>query len=221
MVNVLNTILVDDHQIFIEGLKSVLQKSSLEVIATAADGNEALELIQFRQPEFLILDLNLPGKDGLEILSFIKYHRLPIKTLVLSMYADPKIVRSALKKGAKGYLLKDRDIHELKNAIEEIIKGNIYLGKGLPSVSIGNEKLRKRSPIYSDPFTKKHYLTKREIEILNLIAQAMSNKEIARELFISDQTVGVHRKNIMRKLGVSNTAGLVKLAYDHSLVQTP
>ena len=183
------------------------------------NGNQAIELLESQRPDLALLDLNLPGKDGLEILQYIFKKKLPTKTLVLTMYSDPKVVRKALKSGAAGYLLKDQDAGELTSAIREVMRGKTYLGKGL-SEMVNSTKLmgRPSKETYQDTFPKIHYLTKREAEILNLIAQAMSNKEIAQELFISDQTVSVHRKNIMRKLGVSNTAGLVKIAYDNSLI---
>ncbi len=219
------TIIADDHEIFLEGLKNVLRRypkdMQFHIVGEAANGCELISLLKHQPADLLILDLNMPEKDGLEVLQFIRRSHLGILTLALSMYESPKIIRSAFKAGLHGYVLKDRGIEALFAGIREISCGNTHLCEGI-SLSNGAVKARAagRQPRYlaNDRFVKKHSLTKRELEILQLITQALSNKEIAKALFISDQTVSVHRKNIMRKLGVSNTAGLVKIAFDNSLV---
>lgn len=221
----LKTIIADDHKIFLEGLKTVLHRYAremqFEIVGEASNGAELIRLLKHQPADLLIFDLNMPEKDGLEVLQFIHNFRIDILTLALTMYESPKIIRSAFKAGVDGYLLKDKGIESLFAAIREIVAGRAYvpegihLGSALPrSLAAG----RGSKYLASDRFVKKHSLTKRELEILQLITQALSNKEIAKALFISDQTVSVHRKNIMRKLGVTNTAGLVKVAYDNSLV---
>ena len=220
------TIIADDHEIFLEGLKTVLrrypQDMQFQIVGEATNGLELINLLKHKATDLLTFDLNMPGKDGLEVLQFIHHARIPILTLALTMYESPKIVRTALKAGVDGYVLKDKGVAPLFTGIREIASGHTYVSEG---ITIGNNGVARtkavgRQPRYlaSDRFVKKHSLTKRELEILQLITQALSNKEIAKTLFISDQTVSVHRKNIMRKLGVSNTAGLVKIAYDNSLV---
>jgi len=142
--------------------------------------------------------------------------------LALTMYDEAKLVKSAFKAGVDGYILKNSDPYELLRAIEEVLKGKTYIGIGVQLVGAranGTTFMAdKEKGKFEDKFIQKYNLTKREIEILKLISQAFSNKEIASELFISDQTVSVHRKNIMRKLNVSNIAGLIKIAYDNSIV---
>lgn len=219
------TIIADDHEIFLEGLKNVLRRCArdmqFQIVGEAADGQELISLLKRHAADLLIFDLNMPEKDGLEVLQFIRHSRLGLLTLALTMYDSPKIVRSAFKAGVDGYVLKDKGIEPLFDGIREIASGNTYLcegislGQGMPRAKMAGRQSRYPA---NDRFVKKHSLTKRELEILQLITQALSNKEIAKTLFISDQTVSVHRKNIMRKLGVSNTAGLVKIAYDNSLV---
>lgn len=221
------TILADDHRIYIEGLKAVFARHhddtlSFQISSTVYSGAEVLRTIQENELDLLIMDLNLPGKDGLEVLDVIQRSGLSIRVIVLTIYDDPKIIKAAFKKGVDGYLLKNRPVEELFRAIKAVLKGESFMGDG---ISVGkyrqstmNGSGRVKKSFFADRFIKKHHLTKREVEILHLITQALSNKEIAHRLFISDQTVSVHRKNIMRKLGVSNTAGLIKLAYEYSLV---
>ncbi len=223
-MQIIKTILADDHRIFIEGLKAVLsasEKFRFDIVGVAHDGETLINLLRRRQAHLLLLDLNLAGKDGLEALAALQKERTHVKVLVISMYDDPKIVKAALKSGAHGYILKDKGIEELFLAINTLLVGQRFLGEGV-SVSDNNgyhpAPAKQHADFHlEDRFMKKYHLTKRELEILRLIIRALSNKEIAKELYISDQTVSVHRKNIMRKLGVSNTAGLIKAAYDFSL----
>ncbi len=224
-MQIIKTILADGHPIFIEGLKSVLGTSDkyfFDVLYTLCEGEELIRSIKRRQADLLILELNLSEVDGLEILATIQRERVSLRVLVLTTYDDPKIVKSALKYGAKGYILKDGNLNELFFAIDEVLHGHVYIGNGITLAESGRSTAvagkQQTDFAVEDRFIKKYNLTKRELEILRLISGAMSNKEIAKELYISDQTVGVHRKNIMRKLGVSNTAGLIKVAYDYSLI---
>lgn len=212
------TIISDDHPIFIEGLKSVLCQH-ITLVGCAGNGLECLELLKSNSPQLLILDLNLPEKNGFEILDWIQHHKADgPKVLVLTMYKQPHFVTKAMEKGASGYLLKDEHILHIKEAISMILKGNTYIGPNLPKnngICRGHSKTNGQ---FKDEFLPKQKLTKRELQVLELITEAFNNKEIGQKLFISDQTVGVHRKNIMRKLGVTNTAGLIKLAFEHHLV---
>ena len=219
------TIIADDHAIFLEGLKTILRRYprdiQFQIVGEATNGLELISLLKHKTADLLIFDLNMPEKDGLEVLQFIHHSRINILTLALTMYESPKIVRSAFKAGVDGYVLKDRGIEPLFAGIREVVSGNTFVSEGI-SLSNGlpraKASVRQSRYLSSDRFVKKHSLTKRELEILQLITQTLSNKDIAKALFISDQTVSVHRKNIMRKLGVSNTAGLVKIAYDNCLV---
>lgn len=183
----------------------------------AHDGDVLWQLLQMTAADLLILDLNMPERNGLEILEIAgKLPHVP-QILVLSMYDDVKIVRAAFRAGADGYILKRATILELYRAIEEVMAGEHFEGTGItmlePDIPAHFEEDEFR-----DTFVQRYQLTKREVEILKFIAQAKSNKEIAKTLYISDQTVSVHRKNIMRKMSVNNTAALIKLVYDNQLV---
>jgi len=220
----IKTILADDHRIFIEGLKAVLSRHPalrFDIIGEAQSGSELLHVLKkTTDAELVVLDLNLPETNGLEAMRILKERKAAFKILALTSHGEPDIIKSAFRLGANGYILKNGGIDELYSAIEGVLTGERYMGEGL---ALPAESKYKRSALSKGFFTegrltKKHNLTKRELEILHLIAQAFSNKEIAKELFISDQTVSVHRKNIMRKLGATNTAGLIKIAYDNSIV---
>ncbi len=218
-----NVVIADDHQLFIAGLKGMLVDVNgyeMNLLDVANTGEELISILKQNVPDLLILDLNMPERDGLDVLGTIRDQYKSLKILALTMYDESKIVKSAFKSGVDGYVLKSTGKEELLRAIAEVLEGKTYLGKGvsLNSVMEGASRKSDNAFHFEDRFIKKYNLTKREIEILRLISLALSNKEIAKELFISDQTVSVHRKNIMRKLGVSNTAGLIKIAYDHSLI---
>lgn len=227
-MHIINTIIADDHQIFVEGLQQLLLRRAdyrYRIIGTAFDGREALHQIKHHKAEadLLILDLNMPGMDGLEVLEALGSEKKHLKILVLTMHDEPRLVREAIKAGADGYMLKREGAEELFQGINEIMSGNRFLGKGLvlhqaEEKEGSAEKLLSRKHLFEDGYILKYNLTKREMEILRLITKAKSNKEIGKTLFISDQTVSVHRKNIMRKLGVTNTAGLIKVAYENSLI---
>ncbi len=225
-VPTLRVLIADDHQIFIEGLKTVLKKAEnfdFQIVGEAGTGNGIIKLASEVEADLLLLDMNLPDMDGMEVISQLKEKGSTLLIITLSMYDESKIVKAAFKSGADGYLLKSNNISELYAAIEAVMMGNTYLGEGLTLTNRTGTHTRfmhegKLSVDFSDRFVKKFKLTKREIEVLKLVALAMSNKEIARELYISDQTVSVHRKNIMHKVGVNSTASLIKLAYEHNLI---
>ena len=224
-MNVIKTLLADDQCVFVEGLKTVLsarQFPRFDIVGVTSSGEALLHLIRRQSADLLILDLNLSGRDGVEVLKCIHSEKLSIRTLVFSRYDDPRIVKSAFHAGVDGYILKDKPIEELFTAACEVLGGHSFVGEGVvlhdPNPRRPNSRSAALPFVLEDSFVRKHHLTKRELEILRLIAEALSNKEIARELFISDQTVSVHRKNIMRKLGVSNTAALIRTAFQNSLV---
>lgn len=224
----IRTVIADDHQLFTEGLKNILRKSSrfdFDIIGEAGDGNALIPILHRSFPDLLLLDLNMPESDGFDVLMKIREEYSDLKILALTMYDEAKLVKTAFKAGVDGYILKQTGPAELMEAIDVVLQGKTYVGEGVdiignqyvsPSAMNGNRKAKRSK--FEDKFIQKYNLTKRELEILRLITQALSNKEIAKELYISDQTVSVHRKNIMRKLGVSNIAGLIKIAYDNSLI---
>ena len=220
-MNSIRVAIADDHILFQQGLKQLLEteeEMDFEVVALASSGRDLERIIKSARSHLLFLDLNMPGQDdGLKTFKKIKIWNKALKVIVLTMYDDPKIVKEALKAGVDGYILKQYGKEELLTAVKEVLLGNVYMGKGV-ATNYERQMAINIQAQFDDKYARKYKLTKRELEILQLISQALSNKEIAKELYISDQTVSVHRKNIMRKLNVSNTAGLIKVAYTNSLI---
>jgi DNA-binding NarL/FixJ family response regulator len=214
-----SVLLADDHRLFAESLKlmlSTLNQFDLEIIAEAENGFDVLDLLHQHRPDLLILDLNMPGKDGIRVLQEWSSPNHHTKSLVLTSYDDDVIFHKVASSGAHGYLLKSCNREELVSAISTVLGGGKYFpDRDIESIRPGAANPGTRD--YDDDFRKRYNLTKREMEVLKLIAKAMNNKQIGQLLYISDQTVGVHRKNIMKKMGVSNTAGLIKMAYDNHI----
>ncbi|MBT8231119.1 MAG: response regulator transcription factor [Saprospiraceae bacterium] len=222
-MSAVNSVLVDVQTIFLAGLKAYFREVNPLNINVVGEENTAEGLLLFLhknlQTNLIIMDLNLPDEDGLELIPKIRKQFRDVKILVLTSYGDYKFVGQALKSGADGYILKSNETEDLLKGLEEVLSGNTYLAPGLHiTPPNGKRLLGNKKSNYEDRFVIKQKLTTREHEVLELITQAKNNKEIAKELFISDQTVGVHRKNIMRKLGVRNTINLIKFALENQLV---
>ena len=222
-MSAISSVIVDNQSIFRAGLKSffsALDEPNVEVIGEEKTA-EGLILFLHKNlsTQLVLLDLNLPDQDGLELIPQIRRQFKTVKIFVLTSYSDYKFVGQALKNGADGYILKSNETDHLIEGIQEVMLGNTYIAPGLHITPPNGKRLTNgKKSIYEDRFVIKQKLTKREHEVLELITEAKNNKEIAKELYISDQTVGVHRKNIMRKLGVKNTINLIKFALENQLV---
>ncbi len=189
----------------------------VEVLGSAHNGVELLLKMQSLSPDILLLDLNMPVMNGLEVIPIIRQDYPHVQIIVVTKYSDPKFVRECLQlHKVSGYLLKTSGFHELIDALKNVMNGQTYISKNLqlyPKDNIENDSLS----LFDEAFLSKYNLTRREVEILGLISQAKSSSEIAENLFISPQTVGAHRKNIMRKLNISTTAGLVRFAIENQM----
>ncbi|MBT8191666.1 MAG: response regulator transcription factor [Saprospiraceae bacterium] len=219
----INSVIVDKQSIFRAGLRAYFEGVQSLPLKVTGEESTAEGLLLFLHKnldtDLIFLDLNLPDQDGLELIPEIRKQFRNIKIFVLTSYSDYKFVGQALKNGADGYILKSNEPEELLTGIEEIMSGHTFIAKGLHITPPNGKRLTSgKKSIYEDRFVIKQKLTNREHEVLELITQAKNNKEIAKELYISDQTVGVHRKNIMRKLGVRNTINLIKFALENQLV---
>jgi len=208
-------LLADDHKIFREGVRSILEKEKdMEVIGEASNGAEVLELIEQVKTDVLVLDIDIGSPNGIEITASISEKHPETKIMILSMMGLHDFVIQALEKGAIGFLLKNTGKDEVLTAIRSVSKGDSYFSREVSAILI--EQLQK--PASS---RKKHTeipISPRELEVLKLIAQEFSNAEIAEKLYISIRTVDTHRRNLLEKLGVKNTAGLVKFAIQKGLV---
>lgn len=209
-MNPYRIILADDHAMFRQGIKNILESvKDLEVVGEASNGFELLELLGQLTPDMVILDISMPQMRGIEATREIKMISSDIKVLILTMHKDMEYVYSAMSAGAEGYLVKEDADTELFAAIEKLRNQGHYLSPLLSS-EVAFELIQAsdkgESPTTSDS------LTTREREVLKLIAEGTPNKEIADLLYISIRTVENHRTNIMRKLGIKQTANLVKYA---------
>jgi len=213
-------LIADDHRLYVETLVIALEHQKaipVKIIDTVHNGEELLRKLQIHSPDIILLDLNMPVLNGLEVIPVIRAEYPDLKILVVTKYSDPKFVKECLQiHGVSGYVLKTSTLSELLDGIYQVDHGNSYISKGLqiyPKETFDEEE----STPFDETFLAKYNLTRRELEILGLIAHAKSNAEIADGLFISPQTVGAHRKNIMRKLNISSTAGLVRFAIENQL----
>lgn len=208
---------------FVEGLDAYfkLYEKTYNIVNQVCSAEELQNAILEDEFDVLIMELNIPDQDGLSLIQHLRKDNPEMKILVLSSYTDSKLVRNAMINGADGFVAKKSTFRELIYALQEILEGSTYIGDGLrtsPAAFKKKENVVETKSEYNDTFTLKQKLTKREQEILELITQGKSNKHIGKELYISFQTVGVHRKNIMKKLGIRNTVSLIKFALENHLV---
>ena len=212
--------IADDHTLFVDALVLALQQQSLfpvQILGTAKNGEDLLLELQSLKPDILLLDLNMPVMNGLEVIPILKEEYPEIQIIIVTKYNDPKFVRECIQEHkVSGYILKTSSFQELMEAIKDVSKGNVHISNNLQLYPKDNNGSEGPS-VFDEAFLAKYNLTKREVEILGLISQAKSSSEIAENLFISPQTVGAHRKNIMRKLSISTTAGLVRFAIENQM----
>ena len=206
--------LVDDHALIREGIKQLLEfDGSIDVIEQASDGAECLEKLQHVQPDILLLDINMPNVNGIEVLEEIKKKNIPVKVLMLTVHSEAEYLVQAVDIGANGYILKDSGSEELKKAIQSVMDGDSYIQPSLiPSL---NSRLVNRD-IDKEKIAA---LTKREMEILTRIAGGMFNKEIAMNLNISERTVKNHISNIFKKIDVSDRTQAAVFAIRNNIVK--
>lgn len=220
-MNAINTILADAHELFMDGFERILEEidyPKINIVGRASSASALRELLYNVEADLLFMELNFVDEDGLSLIPSLKEEFKTLRVCVLSGYTDHKFVKEAFQKGVDGYYSKYNDLGELSECVNEIMIGNTFLATGLEITPRKNGSSNSNAQPFEDRFLLRKKLTKREQEVLELITKALNNKEIASQLYISDQTVGVHRKNIMRKLGVRNTVNLIKFAIDHQLV---
>lgn len=205
-------IICDDHELFIHGVARVLQEDpDIKIIDTALNGNDLLEKLSKVTPNIILLDIHMPQMDGIETAMQVKKRYPNIKIIALSMYDDATKIHKMIKAGASGYLLKNTNSKELSTAIKTVFNGEQFFKGGVLNRIIEFSDEEKEE-------TKIALLTRREKEILKLIADGKSNQEIADFLYISIHTVHSHRKNMLKKLNLKNTPELIKIAYKNGLI---
>jgi len=212
----IRVVIADDHHLVRQGIRALLEKAGdIEVVGEAADGQEALDLVERLLPDVLVLDIAMPHLNGVEAVGRLRDLKVKTRALVLSMYADDALVRQALRNGAKGYLLKRAVSDELLLAVRAVGRGETFLS---PEVAGPVVSALVAAPPRSADLGPLDQLTSREREVLQLIAEGHTNRAIAGHLHLSEKTVEKHRGHLMAKLHVHETAGLVRFALKHGLV---
>ena len=205
--------LVDDHALVRTALRRLLEEEGFEVVAEANDGREAIDVVLETRPDVVIMDIGLPGVSGVEATRQISQALPETRTLVLSEHDSPNYIRSALKEGAAGYVLKTATADELLAALRAVLEGKCYL-----SPDIAHHVVGRLSDGGRGGHSTLDSLTHREREVLQLVAEGLSSKEIANQLCISMRTVDAHRASLMNKIGSRKAAGLVRWAIREGLV---
>jgi len=215
-VKALRVILADDHTLVRAGLRSLVEQlNNVTVVAEAKDGHEVLTLAGTHHPDVVLMDLSMPGMNGLEAALRLKKEHPQVRIIVLSMHASEEYVLQALRAGAAGYLVKDSAPLELGLALQAVARGETYLSPPISRQVV--DSYMQRLGQADEPLA---VLTGRQREILQLIAEGSSTKDIARRLNLSVKTVETHRAQLMERLDIHDVAGLVRFAVRHGLVGT-
>jgi DNA-binding NarL/FixJ family response regulator len=206
----MRVLIADDHPLILAGIKRALEEDDqFEVVAEARIGSQVLPLVSQTNPDLALLDLRMPEMDGLTCLDRIRQHHPKVKVVILSVSTDPEVVQTVLNHGAAAYIVKSVNPIDLASALRQALDGTVFSAVGLPE---------KRA---QDDAVKAAGLTERETAILKALASGLSNKAIAKELWVAEQTVKFHLTNIYRKLDVANRTEAARYAYEHGLIENP
>ncbi|MEW9053514.1 MAG: response regulator transcription factor [Neobacillus sp.] len=208
--------LVDDHAVLRDGLKNILAlESDIEVVGEAVNGKEAVEKVNEFSPDIILMDINIPEKNGIEATRCIKQSNPGIKILILTMFDHDEYFFSAIREGADGYLLKDAPSEHVIDAIRSVVKGQSVIHPTMTKKFLQFSPEEREEKVVEN---KESLLTERENEVLLCLVKGMNNKEIAKTLFISDKTVKIHVSNIFKKLEVKSRSQVVIYAVQNQLI---
>ncbi len=213
--------IADDHRLMLDGIKRALETApDIEVVAEAMSGDEMLALLPAVEPDVVILDLRMPNGDGLDTLTRIRESHPGMKVIILSMFEDSEHIDQALQRGADGYVVKSINPLDLPSTIRQVVEGAVHLrGVSTPTSPGGAGVAGATVPAPAKPASGLDVLTERELSILKLVAEGLSNLDIANRLFVTEQTVKFHLSNIYRKLGVGNRTEATRFAYRARLIE--
>lgn len=210
-------ILTEDHQLLRDGIKALIASENIEIIGEASTGAGLWKLMEYTQPDIILMDISLPDISGIELTRTLSERYPEVKVLILSMFTDESFINQAIKAGAKGYLHKNTTREEMLIAIDTVYSGSEFYSDNISKIILKSfvDKAKKNGEDFSNPH---EILSKREIEILKMFAEGFINKEIADRLFISIRTVESHKNHIMQKLNLKTQVELVKYAIRHNLI---
>jgi DNA-binding NarL/FixJ family response regulator len=215
MGNRISVLIADDHSLIRQGLKQILElESDIVVIAQASNGSEAIQLAREYKPDVILMDINMPGINGLQAIEQIKDDKISSRIIVLTIHEDREYLFKTLQMGAEGYVLKDAEPKVLIEAIRNVHSGRSYIQSNMTMELV---KEFNRVTLHEKEKHDDNNLTSREVEVLELIAEGMINKEIAKQLYISEKTVKNHVSNIFRKLNVSDRTQAAIYAFKHNI----
>ncbi len=215
MENRISVLIADDHSLIRQGLKQILElESDIVVVAQASNGSEAIQLAREYKPDVILMDINMPGINGLQAIMEIKNEKIRSRIIVLTIHEDREYLFKTLQMGAEGYVLKDAEPKVLLEAIRNVNSGRSYIQ---PNMTMELVKEFNRVTLHEKEKHDDNNLTSREVEVLGLIAEGMINKEIAKHLYISEKTVKNHVSNIFRKLNVSDRTQAAIYAFKHNI----
>jgi DNA-binding NarL/FixJ family response regulator len=206
----LKVLVADDHRLMLEAVRMALRdENDIEIVGETCNGSQVLPLVNDKKPDVVLLDIRMPGMDGLHCLEGLRQRHPDVRCVVLSGVDDPAVVEAAFDRGAVAFILKHVDPRDIPSAIRQAAEGTVvHAARG------------RSSPAHHDP-AKEAGLTERETAILTALGSGMSNKQIARHLWLAEQTVKFHLTNIYRKLGVASRAEAIHYAYGHGLIGNP
>ena len=205
----MRVVIADDHRLIVEGIRRALADADdFEVVGEASSGTQVLPLVRRSNPDLVLLDLRMPGLDGLTALEQIKHENPDVKVVILSATTDQSVIQTALTRGASAYIIKSVNPPDLPATLRQAMAGNVFHAVGLP-------------PQGQPTAAGELGLTTREIEILKALARGLSNQAIGKELYVAEQTVKFHLTNIYRKLNAANRTEAVRLAYQHGIIDNP
>ena len=208
-------IIADDHDIIREGLKGLLEKKGVRVLGIAQNGREAIDLAVAHHPDIVLMDIAMPDLNGVDATAAIKRRVPHTKIIALSMHSNKTHIDNMFSSGASAYIIKESAFEELMDAIDEVNKGNYYLSPSIARMYVDNQGNRFTS-CYDVP--RPNDISKKERQVLQLVAEGEKNRDIAEKLGVSIKTVETHRRNIMKKLSIFNIAGLTKFAIKEGIV---
>lgn len=220
-MDTIKILIADDHKLYREGIKSLLEdEDGIDISIEVSSGLEVLEKLEKQPVDVILMDIDMPDMNGIEATRAVKAHYPDTRILILSMYDNLEFILDVLKAGASGYLLKSSESLDLISAIKALALGSCYYSEKVSNklCEYLNQVNNVTIPAATAPAENKLNLTKRELDVLELIGKEYTNQEIADELFISTNTVFTHRKNLMKKLNVRNTAGLIRCASKNGII---